>query len=90
MVKSWRAGSATTARRRRERAHGHRGGHPPRQPTRTYPHLHELVALSGGTFLAVSEAEIEAAQGMVLDDEGISICPSSATTVAAIRRWWPW
>jgi len=34
----------------------------------------------------VSEAEISAAQGMVLDDEGISICPSSATTVAAIKK----
>jgi threonine synthase len=87
MVKSWRAGSATT---RPEDVVSEPTGIAEAilrgNPTRTYPHLQEVVALSGGTFLAVSEAEIVAAQGMVLDHEGISICPSSATTVAAIRK----
>lgn len=87
MVKSWRAGSATT---RPEDVVSEPTGIAEAilrgNPTRTYPHLHEVVALSGGIFLAVSEAEIVAAQGMVLDEEGISICPSSATTVAAIKK----
>jgi threonine synthase len=55
-------------------------------PTHTYPHLREVVAQSGGTFEAVTEAEILSARRMLLELEGIDACASSATTIAAVRR----
>jgi threonine synthase len=55
-------------------------------PANTYPHLRAMVAQSGGTFESVTEAEILEAQRMVLELEGIESCPSSATTVAALRK----
>ena len=55
-------------------------------PSNTYPHLRSLVAQSGGVFESVTEAEILEAQRMILELEGIEACPSSATTVAAVRK----
>jgi threonine synthase len=87
MVASWRAGSPIT--RPEDVVHEPRGiaeailrGN----PTNTYPHLQALVRQSGGTFESVSEPEIRDAQRMVGELEGIEICASSATTVAALRK----
>ena len=55
-------------------------------PTKAYPIIREIVIESGGTMLAVDEHEIRDAQAHVLEDEGISICPSAATAVAAIAK----
>src|SRR4029077_972516 len=55
-------------------------------PSNTYPHLRALVRQSGGTFESVREAEILEAQRMIRELEGIEACPSSATTVAAVRK----
>jgi threonine synthase len=87
MVHSWKAGSTVT----REQdvvaeptgiAEAILRGN----PTHTYPHLREVVAHSGGTFESVTEAEILDARRMILELEGIDACPSSATTVAAVRK----
>jgi len=87
MVASWRAGSPVT--RPQDVVHEPRGiaeailrGN----PTNTYPHLQAVVRESGGTFESVSEAEILEAQRMLLELEGIEVCASSATTVAALRK----
>jgi threonine synthase len=87
MVKSWAAGSAVT---RPEdvvpeptgRAEAILRGN----PTNTYPYLYEVVRQSGGLFEAVSQAEILEAERMIYEQEGIVVCPSSAATVAALRR----
>jgi threonine synthase len=55
-------------------------------PTQTYPHLYGVVRQSGGSFEAVRLDEILEAQRMIHELEGIVVCPSSATTVAALRR----
>jgi len=55
-------------------------------PSRVYPIIREIVIESGGTMVAVSDDEIRAAQAHVLEDEGIKICPSAATAVAAIAK----
>jgi threonine synthase len=86
MVHSWRAGSATT---RPQDIFSEPTGIAEAilrgNPTHTYPHLHQIVRQSGGTFVAVSEAQIREAQLMVQELEGIEICPSSATTIAAMK-----
>lgn len=55
-------------------------------PSRAYPIIREIVIESGGTMLSVSEREIREAQAFVLEDEGIRICPSAGTAVAAIAK----
>ncbi len=55
-------------------------------PSATYPHLLGVVKESGGLFESVSEAEIRDAQLMIHEYEGISVCPSAATTIAAARK----
>ena len=87
MVRSWRAGSRIT--RPQDVVHEPTG---PAEailrgdPTHTYPHLHDMVYQSGGTFESVTDAQIYEAQKMVLELEGIDGCPASATTVAAIKK----
>jgi threonine synthase len=87
MVRSWRAGSDQT---RAEDVVAAPDGIAEAilrgNPARTYPHLHGVVALSGGTFQSVTEAQILEAQRMIFELEGITACPSSATTVAAVRK----
>lgn len=87
MVRSWKAGSPVT--RPSDVVHEPTGiaeailrGN----PTQTYPHLRGVVHQSGGTFLSVTEGEILQAQRMILELEGIDVCPSSATTIAAIKQ----
>jgi threonine synthase len=55
-------------------------------PTKAYPHIRRIVLESGGTMLAVDEQEIRAAQALVLEDEGVSICPAAGTAVAALLK----
>jgi len=53
-------------------------------PTRAYPRIRRIVDESGGTFIAVSEAEIRAARRDVEALEGLSICFSAAAAVAGL------
>jgi threonine synthase len=87
MVHSWKAGSTIT---RPEDVVSEPQGIAEAilrgNPTHTYPHLRDVVAHSGGTFESVTEAEILDARRMILELEGIDACPSSATTIAAVRK----
>lgn len=53
-------------------------------PSRAYPRIRRIVDESGGTFIAVSEAEIRAARRDAEELEGLSICFSAATAVAGL------
>jgi len=53
-------------------------------PSRVYPYMRRIVLESDGTFLAVSEQQIREARTLVLEHEGIDICFSAATAVAAV------
>ncbi len=55
-------------------------------PTRAYPHIRRITIESGGTMVAVTEAEIRHAQALVYQDEGVSICPAAGTAVASIIK----
>ncbi len=55
-------------------------------PSRVYPYMRKIVTQSRGGFLAASEAEIRSARDLVGDLEGIDICFSAATAVAALVR----
>jgi len=85
MVRAYEASSATI---RPE----HRIAHPDGiaeailrgDPSRAYPRIRRIVDESGGTFVAVGEAEIRAARRDVEALEGISICFSAATAVAGL------
>jgi threonine synthase len=53
-------------------------------PTRAYPCVRRIVIESGGTFVAVSEAEIREARRRVEESEGISPCFSAAAAMAGL------
>jgi threonine synthase len=55
-------------------------------PSRVYPMIRAITIESGGTMVAVDDAEIREAQAHVLEDEGIAICPAAATAVAALAK----
>ena len=55
-------------------------------PTRAYPPVRRIVLETGGTFVAVSEAEIRNARIWVEEDEGISPCFAAAAAVAGIAK----
>ena len=55
-------------------------------PSRVYPYIRQITLESGGTMVAVDEAEIRLAQRHVAEDEGVAICPAAATAVAALAR----
>src|SRR4029079_6740311 len=55
-------------------------------PSRVYPMIREIVIESGGTMIAVTDDEMRAAQAHVFEDEGIKICPSAGTAVAALAK----
>jgi len=55
-------------------------------PSRAYPIIRAIVIESGGTMVSVNDHEIREAQALVLEDEGIRICPAAATAVAAIVK----
>lgn len=53
-------------------------------PTKAYPYVYAAVQESGGEFRAVGEESIRHARMLVLQLEGIDICYSAATAVAAM------
>ncbi|HEX6701484.1 MAG TPA: pyridoxal-phosphate dependent enzyme [Gaiellaceae bacterium] len=55
-------------------------------PSRAYPYVHAIVAESGGTFVAVSEAEIREARELVEELESIRPCFSAAAAVAGAAK----
>jgi threonine synthase len=55
-------------------------------PSRVYPYMRAIVKESNGTFEMASEAEIREARKLVLELEGIDICFSAATAVAAVIK----
>jgi threonine synthase len=55
-------------------------------PTRVYPHVRRIVVESGGTFVAVTEAEIREARRMVEELEGLAPCFNSAVAVASLVK----
>jgi len=55
-------------------------------PTKAYPFVRRIVLASGGEMVAVTEPEIVEAQSVILEDEGISVCPAAATAVAALAK----
>ena len=55
-------------------------------PTKAYPHVREIVLESGGTFTAVSEADIREARRMVEELEGLSPCFSASAALAGLIR----
>jgi threonine synthase len=55
-------------------------------PTRVYPHVRRIVADSGGTFEAVTEAEIRAAHALIRELEGIPAGFEAAAAVAGLMR----
>lgn len=55
-------------------------------PTRAYPHVRRITQHSGGTMVAVSEAEIRESRDLVAELEGIRVCFSAATAVAGLIR----
>jgi threonine synthase len=55
-------------------------------PSRTYPHIRNIVQSSDGTFATVSATEIREAQSMVEELEGVSVCFAAAAAVAGVVR----
>jgi threonine synthase len=55
-------------------------------PTASYPYMYWVVTESHGTFIDVTRHEIEIAQRVLVEDEGLRVCPASAAAVAAVRR----
>jgi threonine synthase len=55
-------------------------------PTAAYPHVHDIVVESRGTFEAVSEREIRQARELVEDLEGVSPCFSAAAALAGLLK----
>jgi len=53
-------------------------------PSRAYPHIRRIVMQSGGTFVAVGEAEIRAAREDCETLEGVRVCFSAAAAVAGL------
>lgn len=87
MVQAWDEGSETIQPHHIvKRPHGIAEAILRGNPSRVYPMIREIVIESGGTMVAVSDDEIRAAQAAVLEDEGIRICESAGTAVAAIAK----
>lgn len=55
-------------------------------PSKAYPYVYEAVQESGGEFRAVDEDAIRHARRLVLQHEGVDICYSAATAVAAMMQ----
>jgi threonine synthase len=55
-------------------------------PSRAYPYVRAIVAESGGTFAAVSEAEIRLAREQVEELEAIRPCFAAAAALAAVAK----
>lgn len=55
-------------------------------PTKAYPIIRDVVMKSKGDMCAVDEREIRQAQNWIFEDEGLSVCPASAATIAALLK----
>jgi threonine synthase len=55
-------------------------------PQRSYPYIYNIVKETGGEFVMVTQKEIIEAQELVLKTEKIDICPTSACTIAALKK----
>lgn len=55
-------------------------------PTKAYPIVRDVVIKSKGDMCAVNEQQIYQAQNWILEDEGLSVCPASAATIAALAK----
>jgi threonine synthase len=55
-------------------------------PSGSYPYICKIVKESHGTFLDVSQTEIETAQRLLWEDEGLRACPASAAAVAGVNK----
>jgi threonine synthase len=55
-------------------------------PTASYPYMHRIVTESKGTFVDVTQQEIEVAQRTLKHDEGLRACPASAAAVSAVFK----
>ena len=87
MVQAWDEGSSTIQPHHIvKRPHGIAEAILRGNPSRVYPMIREITIESGGTMIAVTDDEIRASQAHVLEDEGIKICPSAATAVAALAK----
>jgi len=87
MVQAWHEGSETIQPHHIvKRPHGIAEAILRGNPSRVYPMIREIVIESGGTMIAVTDDEIRAAQAHVFEDEGIKICPSAGTAVAALAK----
>jgi threonine synthase len=58
-------------------------------PTAVYPSVRRAVLASEGDFVVVDESEIRAAQQLVWDAAGVSVCEASAAAVAGYLRYGP-
>jgi len=87
MVAAWESGSATV---RREHVVEHPRGIATAilrgDPTRTYPHVREIVLASGGTFVAVDERAMRRAREQVQELAGLDPCFAAAAAVAAAAK----
>lgn len=55
-------------------------------PTKAYPIVRDVVIKSKGGMCAVNEQQILQAQNWIFEDEGLSVCPASAATIAALAN----
>jgi threonine synthase len=55
-------------------------------PTKAYPIVRDVVMKSKGDMCAVDEQQIHQAQNWIFEDEGLSVCPASAATIAALMK----
>lgn len=52
----------------------------------TYPYMREIASSTGGDIVSVSQDELVQARTMLRELEGLDVCHSSATTIAAVRN----
>ncbi|MFJ1618472.1 pyridoxal-phosphate dependent enzyme [Streptomyces sp. NPDC088251] len=52
----------------------------------TYPYMRDIATATGGGIVSVDQRELESARAMLHRLEGLSVCHSSAATIAALRK----
>ncbi|WP_406728665.1 pyridoxal-phosphate dependent enzyme [Streptomyces sp. GD-15H] len=51
-----------------------------------YPYLHKVASATGGCILSVTQSELARARHLLAELEGLTVCYSSAATIAAIGK----